>query len=173
MLYAPHTSVSLGEWSPEFLNGGGPVRNFMNGASSEKSRPPNGDWYPKWLPRSFGAPNPLPFQPRSGGRPGGQEAQRGPGRPLTRTGCLSAPAPSPPLAPAWEAPAGLRAAATWPPLPPPLVRSGSLAGSGGARDGHREPGRRGREGEPGRWVRGRGRLGGGVSARRAYLPAGS
>lgn len=133
--------------------------------------PPNGDWYPKWLPRSIGAPTPLSFQSGSGGRPGRQKVQL----PHNGTGGLSSPAPSPPSAPAWEAPAGLRAVATWPPLPPPLppVLSGSLAGSGGARNGHQEPGRGGREWETGRRVGGRGRLGGGVSARQAYLPAGS
>lgn len=66
--------------------------------------------------------------------------------------------PSPSAAPAWEAPAGLRAAATWPPPPPPF-RSGSLACSGGARDGLREPGRGGRKGELGRWEGGGGGLG--------------
>lgn len=40
VLYAPHISVSRGEWSPQFLNGGGPVRNFMNGASSEEVQAP-------------------------------------------------------------------------------------------------------------------------------------
>lgn len=35
--------------------------------------PPNGDWYPKWLPRSLGSPTLLSFQPGSGGRPVGQE----------------------------------------------------------------------------------------------------
>ena len=29
-----------GEWSPEFLNGEGPVRNFMNGESSEEVQAP-------------------------------------------------------------------------------------------------------------------------------------
>ena len=41
MPYAPHTAVPRGgEWSPEFLNGEGPVRNFMNGESSEEVQAP-------------------------------------------------------------------------------------------------------------------------------------
>lgn len=37
--YAPHTFPG-GEWSPQFLKGGGPVLNFMNGASLEEVQAP-------------------------------------------------------------------------------------------------------------------------------------
>lgn len=132
--------------------------NYEWGVLVGSPGPPKWRLVPQMAAAQFRSPHPLVLPARVWGRPGGQEALRGPGCPLTVTGRLSAPAPSPPSAPAWKAPAGLRAVATWPPPPPPL-RSSSLAGSGGARDGHREPGRGGREGKPGRWG-GRGRLGG-------------
>lgn len=73
MPYVPHT-LPGGEWSPQFLNGEGPVQKFMNGESILRGSPgpPNGDWYPKWLPRIIEAPTPLSFQLRPGGAPAGR-----------------------------------------------------------------------------------------------------
>lgn len=39
-LRSSHSCSPAGEWSPEFLNGEGPVRNFMNGESSEEVQAP-------------------------------------------------------------------------------------------------------------------------------------
>jgi hypothetical protein len=150
----------------------------VNGASSEEVQDPqmeigtpNG-YRVVWCPHPSCSPSLCPQGARVGR--GLQMRSRLPPHPGRQS--RQPPAPSPLWAPAWEAPAGLRAAATRPPPPPPPpppLLSRSLTGSGGAGDGHREPGRGGREGEPGRCVWGRGRLGGGVEARQAYMPAGS
>lgn len=137
--------------------------------------PPNGNWYPKWLPRRLEPPPLLFSQLVSAGSKGGQRgaaavlAVPSPGqavssapRPLAALGtCLggSGRAPS-----GGDAASSSSSSSCSLPLPRWFRRRWRRAPGVGARGG----GRGNLED-----VGGRGRLGGGVGAKRAYLPAGS
>lgn len=76
----------------------------MNGASSRKSRTPKWRLVPQMAAAQFRGAHPPVLPAGIWGEPGEQGAQRGPGRPHTGTGGLSAPARSPP----WHLPGRLR-----------------------------------------------------------------